>query len=70
MDICAQCEEQTKKSCRGKPHEFLMKIDKERIFKGQSNRGFVEQDFLCLACKSKFTLSTDKNDLAWTLWQG
>ena len=70
MDICAQCEEQKKKSCSGKPHEFLIKIDESRIFKGQKPRSFEEQDYQCLTCNAKFTQSTNKNDLAWTLWRG
>jgi len=70
MDICNQCEEQTKKSSSGKPHEFLVKVDESRIFKGKKPRGFEEQDYKCLTCSAKFTQSTNKNDLAWTLWRG
>lgn len=70
MEICAPCKEQTKKSRKGKPHDSLMKVDDPRIFKGTDPRGFQEQDYQCLICKAKFTHSTDKNDLAWTLWQG
>jgi len=70
MKICELCEEQAKKSRNGKPHEFLSKIDEARIFKGKSPRGFEEQDYQCVTCKAKFTQSTAKNDLAWTLWQG
>jgi len=70
MDICNQCEEQSKKSSSGRPHEFLVKVDEGRIFKGKKPRGFEEQDYLCLTCNAKFTQSTNKNDLAWTLWRG
>ena len=70
MDICKQCEDQAKKTRNGKPHGLLTKVDDSRIFKGLKPRGFEEQDFQCLACKTKFTHSTDKNGVAWTLWQG
>jgi hypothetical protein len=70
MQICDLCEEQSKKTRNGKPHDQLLKVDQPRIFKGKKPRGFEEQDFQCIACKSKFTQSTDRNDLAWTLWQG
>ncbi|ALC18215.1 hypothetical protein DSOUD_3501 [Desulfuromonas soudanensis] len=70
MKICDLCEEQSKKTRNGKPHEYLSKVDEARIFKGDNPRGFEEQDFQCLTCQAKFTRSTDKNDLAWTLWQG
>lgn len=70
MKICEQCEDQSKKTRNGKPHEQLVKIDEVRIFTGKKPRGFEEQDYQCMACQSKFTQSTDRNDLAWTLWQG
>ncbi|SDZ78301.1 hypothetical protein SAMN05660420_00284 [Desulfuromusa kysingii] len=70
MSICSLCEEQSKKSKNGKPHEYLRKVGELRIFKGKSPRGFEEQDYQCLTCKEKFTHSTDKNDLPWTLWRG
>ena len=70
MKICTLCEEQTKKSPNGKPHENLIKVDQCRIFNGKKPRGFEEQDYQCQTCKAKFTQSTNKNDLAWTLWQG
>lgn len=70
LKICDLCKEQSKKSSSGRPHEYLEKIDNPRIFKGKKPRGFEEQDYQCLTCKSKFTRSTNKNDLAWTLWQG
>lgn len=69
MALCTLCEEQTKKTRNGKPHDDLIKVDEKRIFQGLKPRGFEEQDYQCLACKSKFTQSTDRNDLAWTLWQ-
>lgn len=70
MKICNQCEEQAKRSHNGKPHEKLIKVDEPRFFQGKKPRGYEEQDFQCLECKAKFTQSTDKNNLAWTLWQG
>jgi len=70
MEICSLCEEQVKKAASGKPHESLSKVDEIRVFRGKNARGFEEQDYQCLTCKSKFTQSTNKNDLAWTLWQG
>jgi hypothetical protein len=69
MEICALCEGQSAKSRNGKPHENLFKVNDARIFKGMGARGFDEQDYMCMTCKSKFTRSTDKNDLAWTLWR-
>ncbi len=70
MKICTLCEEQSKKSRTGKPHEHLTEVDAPRIFKGKNPQGFEEQDYQCLECAAKFTRSTSKNDLAWTLWQG
>jgi hypothetical protein len=70
MKICERCEEQSKKTRNGKPHEYLAKVDEVRIFTGKKPRGFEEQDYQCLTCQSKFTQSSDKNDLAWTLWRG
>ncbi|WP_305044929.1 hypothetical protein [Geoalkalibacter sp.] len=70
MKICDLCEAQSKKSRNGKPHEHLVKIDAPRLFAGKKPRGFEEQDYQCQACNAKFTQSTDKNDLAWTLWRG
>jgi len=69
MKICELCEAQAKKSRNGKPHELLAKLGEARIFQGKKPRGFEQQDYECLSCKAKFTQSTDKNDLAWTLWQ-
>jgi hypothetical protein len=70
MATCAMCEEQSKKTRNGKPHEYLGKADTPRLFKGARSRGFEEQDYECRVCQAKFTHSTNKNDLAWTLWQG
>jgi hypothetical protein len=70
METCSLCQEQAKKSHRAKPHDDLIKVDESRIFTGNRSQGHEEQDFKCLGCKSKFTHSTGKNDLAWTLWQG
>lgn len=69
MKICQLCTEQSKKSAKADPHENLIKVDEPRIFKGQNPRGFEEQDYQCLTCKAKFTHSTNKNDVGWTLWQ-
>ncbi|PLX78775.1 MAG: hypothetical protein C0616_13375 [Desulfuromonas sp.] len=70
MGICSHCQEQVKKTHRGKPHQDLIKVDEPRIFTGAPPRGYEEQDFKCLICEAKFTQSSSKNDLAWTLWQG
>lgn len=69
METCSLCQEQAKKTRRGKPHQALIKVDEARIFTGTSPRGYEEQDYKCLDCNSKFTQSSGKNDLAWTLWQ-
>jgi len=69
MEICLLCEELSKKT-HGKPHKDLIKVDEPRIFKGGISGGFIEQDYLCMACDSKFSHSTNKNDLTWTLWRG
>ena len=68
--ICTLCEEQTKRSRNGKPHADLVKVDALRVFEGTKPRGYAEQDYQCQACKAKFTHSTAKNDLPWTLWRG
>lgn len=70
MKICELCEEQAKKSRSGKPHENLTKVDEPRLFKGHNKRSFEEQDYKCLTCQARFSHSTNKNDLAWTLWRG
>lgn len=70
MEVCERCEGQSRKSRNGRPHEYLVKVDEPRLFRGENPRGFEEQDYQCLDCKSKFTHSTDRNDLPWTLWRG
>lgn len=70
METCSLCEEQSRKTHRGKPHQWLIKIDECRVFSGAGTRGHEEQDYKCLDCDSRFTWSTGKNDLSWTLWQG
>ena len=70
MATCGMCEDQAKKTWNGKPHQYLGKADEPRIFKGSGTRGFAEQDYQCQVCQAKFTHSTNKNDLAWTLWRG
>jgi len=68
MNICKLCEAQSKKNT-SKPHEQLVKVGVQRVFKGVRPRGFEEQDYQCQACAARFTQSSNKNDLAWTLWQ-
>lgn len=70
MGLCNQCREQVGKSHRGKPHAGLDKLGELRIFKGRGARGFEQQDYQCRHCQARFTHSGDRNDLAWTLWQG
>ena len=70
MDLCGMCEAQVKKSQKGDPHQFLAKIDEQRIFKSVCSKGYAEQDYQCQVCSAKFTKSTNRNDLAWTLWRG
>ena len=70
MAICKQCSDLAEKKNRTKPHELLRKFDEARVFIGSGSRGYEEQDYQCLKCQAKFTYSTDKNDLPWTLWQG
>lgn len=67
---CKMCEDQAKISRNGRPHQSLDKTGEPRIFTGAKPRGFEEQDYQCRDCKAKFTHTTNKNDLAWTLWQG
>jgi hypothetical protein len=70
METSSLCQEQAKKTPRGKPHDDRIKVVESRIFTGNRPQGYEEQDYKCLGCNSKFTHSTGKNDLAWTLWQG
>ncbi len=69
MRTCSLCEEQSRKTHRAKPHHNLIKIDESRIFTGTNSRGHEEQDYKCLDCNARFTRSSGKDDLAWTLWQ-
>lgn len=70
MSICEPCQKQEKKSRTGKPHEALAALAEPRIFNGVRARQFIEQDYQCQSCQARFTHSTNKNDLAWTLWRG
>jgi hypothetical protein len=70
MDPCGMCKEQAKKTRQGDAHQYLIKIDETRIFRGAKPRGYQEQDYQCQICNAKFTQSTNRNDLAWTIWQG
>jgi hypothetical protein len=70
MEMCVLCEKQSKKVNNSRPHENLIEIDEPRFFKGAARYRFKEQDYQCLTCNSKFSHSTNKNDQAWTLWQG
>jgi hypothetical protein len=70
MSICEQCEAQTNKGSNSKPHDHLVKFGESRVYPGVKPRGFEEQDYQCQTCTAKFTQSSNKNDLAWTLWQG
>jgi thymidine kinase len=70
MAICGMCQEQAKKALRGDAHQYLAKVDAPRVFKGGQSKGYEEQDYQCQVCQAKFTRSNNRNDLAWTLWQG
>ncbi|PLX99657.1 MAG: hypothetical protein C0623_09170 [Desulfuromonas sp.] len=70
MLICDLCKAQTEKGKRETPHKDLVKVDERRFFKGAAPRSFEEQDYRCLLCSTKFTWSSNKNDHAWTMWQG
>lgn len=69
MPPCTECQKLIKQNRRGKPHQDLSPEGDPRIFKGARPRGFEEQDYRCLSCQSRFTHSTSRNDLTWTLWQ-
>ena len=69
MEICDQCKEQSTKSYRAKPHDSLRQVDDVRIFKSLKSKGYIEQDYQCNTCNSKFTQSTNKDDLPWVLWE-
>ena len=69
MTICFLCHKQTEKSKYGSPHTFLQKTGEQRKFAGVDNgEGYFEQDYLCLTCQAKFTLSSQNINLAWELW--
>ena len=70
MNSCGMCKEQVKKTHRGNAHEYLAAMDEPRVFRGQQGRGYREQDYRCEVCRAKFTWSSNRNDLAWTLWEG
>lgn len=70
MKACSLCEEQAKKSRNSKPHENLIPVDDRRIFGGKKPQRFEEQDYQCTTCKTKFTHSTNANDIPWTMWRG
>jgi hypothetical protein len=69
MAICKLCEAQAKRKNGGKPHDDLTEMGSPRVFSGVPPRGFTEQDYQCLVCQARFTQSTNRNDLAWTLWE-
>jgi hypothetical protein len=70
MAVCFLCDKQSAKSKHGGPHDFLEKQGENRTFSNQLKKGYEEQDYQCQTCQSTFTFSTNKNDMAWTLWQG
>lgn len=70
MEICELCAAQAAKTRTGKPHDRLIEMDPPRIFRGRPPARFEEQDYRCLTCGARFTHSTDRNDLPWTLWRG
>jgi len=70
MAECRLCLEQAKKARRGDAHVHLEPCGEQRLFKGMTSRGYEEQDYQCTVCQTKFTRSTNRNDLFWTLWQG
>ena len=70
MEKCELCEKQAKKKQSGNPHIHLKPFEEPRIFPGKKPYGYEEQDYQCLLCQAKFTHSTNRNDLSWTLWQG
>ena len=45
MELCPLCEDQSKKSRNGKPHEHLLEVEEPRLFKGSYPKGFEEQDY-------------------------
>ncbi len=70
MYNCSLCKEQIRKNRRDTPHAHLIEVDERRLFRGAEARRYEEQDYRCLLCSTKFTWSSNKNDLAWTVWRG
>ncbi len=70
MDICGMCRKQAKNTRRNAPHQYLVQIEESRFFHGSNARSYEEKDYQCQLCMAKFTWSTNRNDLAWTLWMG
>jgi len=69
MNVCYLCNKQTEKSKYGSPHVFLQKTGEQRNFtRVGEGEGYFEQDYQCTTCKSKFTLSSQRINLAWHLW--
>jgi len=69
MSICFLCTKQIEKSKYGSPHTFLEEIGERRnLTWAGDGEGYFEQDYQCSTCKSKFTLSSQKINLAWHLW--
>ena len=67
---CGMCKDQTSKTSRGNAHEYLTEVDEPRIFQGPRGPGYREQDYRCEVCRAKFTWSSNRHDLGWTLWEG
>jgi len=70
MTCCDLCDKQLAKSKRGGPHGYMKNLGDKRVFVSQGRLGYEEQDYQCLTCQARFTHSTNKNDQAWTLWEG
>jgi hypothetical protein len=70
MTCCDLCDKQSAKSKHGAPHEYMEKFGELRVFVSRGRLGYEEQDYQCLTCHARFTHSSNKNDRAWTLWQG
>jgi len=69
MPCCYLCDKQLAKSKYGGPHEYMNQLGELRVFVSRHRLGYEEQDYQCLTCQARFTHSTNKNDLPWTLWQ-
>lgn len=69
MRVCFLCNKQTEKSKYGAPHTFLQKAGEQRNFTRENDgEEYFEQDYQCSTCRSKFTLSSQRINLAWHLW--